>query len=234
MVQVCKADIALALTTLGSHPSGRSGAERVHSWLLEPAAARLGHLAELAGQAARKLGKPPPLVDLEHGEMRLCPERWGPIWSNLVHVVRTAVYHGIETPEQREERGKPASGQIWLLAGLRGADVVLEVRDDGRGIPSKRVAEKARARDLPHGTPEELQRAMFSDGFSTADQGHTDISGRGVGLAAMLQACEQLGGRLEMDSSDGAGSCFRFVIPVASPDEVWTPVVHGDLEAQTG
>ncbi len=126
----------------------------------------------------------------------------------------------------QRHRSRPRDGRgakpCWKARGrklgfrsrLDARELVVEFSDDGRGIDWRRVEEKARARNLPAGSQEELVDALFADGLSTRDEA-SEYSGRGVGLSAVRAACQKLGGRVVVESRPGQGSVFRFVWPAA-------------------
>jgi chemotaxis protein histidine kinase CheA len=127
-----------------------------------------------------------------------------------VHVLRNCIDHGLETPEERLALGKAVPAKVSLSTRLDGDRFIVEMSDDGRGIDWQAVAEKAHALGHPASTPGELTEALFLDGLSTRAEA-SEHSGRGVGLGAVRQACERLGGRVEVQSQPGAGTTFRFV-----------------------
>jgi two-component system, chemotaxis family, sensor kinase CheA len=137
----------------------------------------------------------------------------------LVHLVRNALDHGLETPEERVAAGKPAAGRLEIAARHAGSSVVITVRDDGRGIDPARVAAKAVERGLI--TPEaaehvDMARAaelLFAPGFSTAEV-TSDISGRGVGMDAVRSIIRELGGEVLLESAPGAGSTAHIRLPL--------------------
>ena len=137
----------------------------------------------------------------------------------LLHLVRNALDHGIEPPEERRRLGKPLTGRIRLSAAREGHHVVVRVQDDGRGIDPERLRAAAVAKGLlpPERaaalTDREALDLMFLPGFSTAAR-VTDISGRGVGLDVVRQSLEQAGGRVEVDSRPGRGTTFTLVLPL--------------------
>jgi two-component system chemotaxis sensor kinase CheA len=181
-------------------------------WRLEPVHARLARLAEHAERLADRLDKAPIEVHLDAGKLRLAREAWGEFWSAAVHVVRNAVDHGLEYPDERERLAKRVPARLDLDARLEGERFVIEFRDDGRGIDWDAVAAKARANGLPAVTHDELIDAMFSTGISTRATA-TDVSGRGVGLDVVRDACRRSGGTIEVESQRGQGTTFRFVWP---------------------
>ncbi|HID05543.1 MAG TPA: hypothetical protein EYP10_00190, partial [Armatimonadetes bacterium] len=130
----------------------------------------------------------------------------------LVHLVRNAVDHGIESSEERVRAGKPRIGTIWLRARQEGNMILIEVADDGKGIDLERIRQRAIERgwlspDIPI-TMREALEFLCQPGFSTATQ-ITEISGRGVGLDVVKQVVETLGGTLDIESQHGAGTTFR-------------------------
>lgn len=135
----------------------------------------------------------------------------------LMHMVRNAVDHGLETPEAREKAGKPAEGTIRLSATHQSGHVVIEVSDDGRGIDPDRVLKKAIERGLVKEQAQlsqaEILDLLFEPGFSTAEQ-VTAISGRGVGMDVVKREIEKLRGRVEVRSELGKGATFLLRVPL--------------------
>ncbi|MEP7119398.1 MAG: ATP-binding protein [Byssovorax sp.] len=182
----------------------------------EPAERRLTRLAEHARSLAVRLDKPTPSVRVAANGVRLDAARWAPFWSTLVHLVRNAVDHGLESPADRARAGKPAAGSLAMTTLREGPDVVLEISDDGGGIDWSAVAARARSAGLPVDRREDLEAALFHDGMSTRSD-VTEYSGRGVGLGAVRGACRDLGGSVELETVRGRGTTWRFRIPAASP-----------------
>lgn len=135
----------------------------------------------------------------------------------LVHMVRNAVDHGLEPPEDRVKAGKPEVGRVALRAYHQGGNVVVELQDDGRGIDPARVLDKARRQGLvaPDAKPsrEEIFSLIFLPGFSTAEK-VTAVSGRGVGMDVVRRNIERLRGRIEIASEVGKGSVFKIKLPL--------------------
>ncbi|SFU75415.1 chemotaxis protein CheA [Alicyclobacillus macrosporangiidus] len=137
----------------------------------------------------------------------------------LVHLIRNSADHGLEPPEDRRAAGKPEAGVIQLRAYASGQHVFIEVADDGRGIDVERVRRRAIERGLVdpvqagHLSDEQVYEFLFASGFSTAET-VSDISGRGVGLDAVRQKVESLGGRVEIESVRGQGTTFRIRLPL--------------------
>jgi len=137
----------------------------------------------------------------------------------LTHMVRNAIDHGLETPQQRLARGKPEEGKLRLVAYHEGGKVIVEVTDDGAGIDAQRVRDKAQAlalappEALARMTRQELLRFLFLPGFSTAQQ-VTQYSGRGVGLDVVRTNVEKIGGKIDLESTLGAGTTIRLQVPL--------------------
>jgi two-component system chemotaxis sensor kinase CheA len=120
----------------------------------------------------------------------------------------------LEQPEERGRAGKPSSGTVTLSTVVEGHEFVIRVRDDGKGIDWDRLRDRAAALGLPVKTRADLERALFADGVSTADE-VTGLSGRGVGMGAVQAACVDRGGTLVVDSIPGGGTTLEFRFPVA-------------------
>jgi HPt (histidine-containing phosphotransfer) domain-containing protein len=134
------------------------------------------------------------------------------LWPATVHLIRNAIDHGIEPPDERLALGKPEVGSLILRSRRQGPVVCIELVDDGRGIDWAKVAAKAATLGLANETKHDLVEALFTDGFSTADTA-TELSGRGVGMAAIRQACIGSGGSIDIDSRPGAGTVVRLRVP---------------------
>jgi two-component system chemotaxis sensor kinase CheA len=137
----------------------------------------------------------------------------------LVHIIRNAVDHGLESPEERQEKGKDAKGQIRLEARHEGGEVWILVSDDGRGLNRERILQRSLERELITDgavetmTDDQIYSLIFAPGFSTAEK-ITDVSGRGVGMDVVKQNIEKLNGRVSIRSFDGKGSTFVLRIPL--------------------
>jgi HPt (histidine-containing phosphotransfer) domain-containing protein/two-component sensor histidine kinase len=197
------------LTAARELSAGPELAALLESWTHEPVTRRFERLAMHVGDIARRVGKPEPQIEFQTSGIRLEPEGWTPFWAAMVHVVRNAVDHGIEPETVRVAAGKPAAGKITMTASHEDGQLVLKIRDDGRGVDWDRVRTKARALGLPCETEADLTAAVFHDGLSTRDQ-VSDISGRGVGLAALSEVVTQLGGQCSLSSELGRGTTLTF------------------------
>src|SRR5262249_37181984 len=149
----------------------------------EPVARRFELLAGQARHIAERLGKGDVVVQVDAEGLRLEGQRWAPFWASFVHLLRNAVDHGIETPDERRRAGKPPAGCLTLSARAAGGQVVIEVADDGRGIDWDRVRSKATERGIAASSTDELAAALLEGGLSTKAEA-TLYSGRGAGLSA--------------------------------------------------
>ncbi len=135
----------------------------------------------------------------------------------LVHMIRNAVDHGIEPPEERKAASKPEVGHIHLKAYHRSGNVVIEVHDDGRGLNREKILKKAiRAGLVSEGedlSPQQIDNLIFQPGLSTADK-VTEVSGRGVGMDVVKKNIEALRGRVEISSTPGKGCVFSMRLPL--------------------
>lgn len=136
----------------------------------------------------------------------------------LTHLIRNSIDHGIENAEGRTAAGKDPVGLLRLSAEQRGAQVVIELVDDGKGINRERVLAKAVERELVSPgamlSDQEIDELIFLPGFSTADQ-VTSVSGRGVGMDAVRQVIEEMGGHVTLASRPGEGTTFSLTLPLS-------------------
>ncbi|HMJ90315.1 MAG TPA: chemotaxis protein CheA, partial [Candidatus Acidoferrum sp.] len=135
----------------------------------------------------------------------------------LIHMVRNSVDHGIEKPEVRQQRGKPACGTVHLAACHQGGNIIIEIKDDGGGLNTERILAKAIAQGIvqPNAilSDEEIFSLIFAPGFSTAET-ITDISGRGVGMDVVRKNIDKLRGKIDIASTLGEGSRFTISLPL--------------------
>ncbi|MGH8214210.1 MAG: chemotaxis protein CheA, partial [Rhodanobacteraceae bacterium] len=181
-----------------------------------PIAAVFHRFPRMVRDLEHRLGK---RVRLElHGEStevdKTVLERIG---DPLVHLVRNAVDHGLETPEARTAAGKPEVGTLRLDARHEGGNVVVEVSDDGAGLRRGPILAKAEQQGLVRAgqelDDEELAELIFQPGFSTNAEA-TDVSGRGVGMDVVRRNVRDLGGSVQVRSREGLGSTFTIVLPL--------------------
>ncbi|MEW6523236.1 MAG: chemotaxis protein CheA [Bacillota bacterium] len=137
----------------------------------------------------------------------------------LVHLIRNAIDHGLETPQERAASGKPRVGRVELSAGYAQGQAVITVADDGRGMDLERVRRVAVDRGLLTEeaslrlTPRQVLDLVFSPGFSTASQ-VTEVSGRGVGLDVVRTNLRRINGRIELETRSGQGTRFHLYLPL--------------------
>jgi two-component system, chemotaxis family, sensor kinase CheA len=195
--------------------AGESGApmlRRVRALKLEATAKRLSHFKEQAERMAERLDKGDVQVEVEDHGVRLEPRAWAGFWGAFIHAVRNALDHGIEPTEERGAAGKKGAGTVILRTFEDKERVVVEIADNGRGIDWEQVARRAAKAGLPTATALDLEQALFVDGISTAAS-VTDVSGRGVGMGALLSATQTLGGQLSIQSRLHEGTTLRFTFP---------------------
>ena len=190
-------------------------AQLVSHALLEPTSTVLARLESQAQAIAARLDRGHLRTIIESHDARVPPGTISAFWSSLIHVVRNAIDHGIETPTERVAASKDASGQLAISTEVVGASLIITVEDDGRGVDWNKVRAKAQALGLSHGTPEDLTAALFAADLSTRDD-VTDLSGRGVGLAVVAEAVEALHGSIQVESSPGQGTTMRFTLPLGA------------------
>jgi two-component system chemotaxis sensor kinase CheA len=190
--------------------------ERVMSLRMQPLMPVLERAVRAARIAARAAGKEIEL-EVAGGEVRVDRALAEQIGEPLLHLIRNAIDHGVETPEERRAAGKPARGRVRLEVAAEGSRVRVRVADDGRGIDTERVARVALAQGLIEAgasiTDEHALRLIFRPGFSTAGRIST-VSGRGVGLDAVEHALERAGGDVRVRSLRGAGTTFELRVPL--------------------
>ncbi len=166
---------------------------------------------------ARKLGKKVEFV-MEGLDTELDRTVLDEISDPLVHLVRNAVDHGIETPEERVAAGKSETGRIRLAAWREKNNIIIELEDDGKGLDVEKIKQKAIERGIVTQTEadsmseDELKMLIFAPGFSTKDNA-TEISGRGVGMDVVKTTVERLGGSVRISSKRGEGTRIRIHLP---------------------
>lgn len=133
----------------------------------------------------------------------------------LIHLLRNAADHGIESPADREKLGKPRQGTITVRATQEGNRVVVTVSDDGKGLDPKIIKESAEQKEIntENFSEEEIKQLIFHPGFSTKKK-VTDVSGRGVGMDVVKEKITSLNGSIEIESELGKGSSFRITLPL--------------------
>jgi len=173
-------------------------------------------MARLVRDVSRKVGKNVQLT-ISGEDTDLDKNVIQQIGDPLVHMVRNAVDHGIETPEVRRAAGKPEAGQVHLAAFHEGGNIVIEIRDDGKGLDPKALIEKGIEKGVVQPgeslSDQQAYQLVFAPGFSMAKE-VTGISGRGVGMDVVRRNIEQLRGKVEIASRRGEGSTFSIRLPL--------------------
>ncbi|MDD3622946.1 MAG: chemotaxis protein CheA [Methanofollis sp.] len=174
-------------------------------------------LPRVVRDVAKQEGKEVDFI-IDGGETELDRSVMDGLNDPLLHLIRNAVDHGIELPEDRKAAGKPEKGVLHLSAMRDRDNVVIRIEDDGAGVDVEKVRSKAVSRglyseeDAAALSEEQVVHLLFSPGFSTADK-ITDISGRGVGLDVVKAAIESMKGSINVRSTEGKGTCFELVLP---------------------
>lgn len=222
-------DLARRLRDAGQQPTIDGPFERLSTILADVRNAitrmrmqRLEHLfssiPRLTRDLATELGKQ-VMVDFEGGEVELDREMVDMVRDPLTHIIRNAIDHGIERPADRLRNGKRELGMLRFAARQSGNRIVLTVRDDGAGIDTARLAEKAVERGLMtqsqiEAMPEAARHQLiFLPGLSTSESVGR-ISGRGVGMDVVRANIERVGGSIDVTSAPGDGTCFTISLPL--------------------
>ena len=167
-------------------------------------------------QTARDVNKRAQL-DIQGGDLEIDRSVLEKVTAPIEHLLRNALAHGVETPEQRRAAGKAEFGEIVLSARQSGNEMMLTVKDDGAGLNYARIREKAEANGLllPGVEPTEtlLSQMIFAAGFSTADE-VSQVAGRGVGMDVVKSEISALGGRIDIVSTPGVGTSFNIYLPL--------------------
>ncbi|MGQ9724292.1 MAG: chemotaxis protein CheW, partial [Tepidimonas sp.] len=189
--------------------------ESVMSIRMIPMSVVFSRFPRMLRDLASKLGKKVELVT--HGEAtELDKGLIEKITDPLTHLIRNSCDHGIELPQERLAKGKPEVGTITLSAAHQGGSILIEVRDDGRGLSRAKLLAKAREKGIPCSddmSDADVWQLIFAPGFSTAEV-VTDVSGRGVGMDVVKKNIAALGGTVEIESSEGYGMSVQIRLPL--------------------
>ncbi|MCA8943776.1 MAG: chemotaxis protein CheA, partial [Planctomycetes bacterium] len=173
-------------------------------------------MSRIARDAARRTGKQVRFVT-EGEDTEIDRNMVDVVGDPLVHMVRNAVDHGLETPEQRAQAGKSTEGSVWLRAYHSGGNVVIELQEDGRGLDRERIVAKAIENGVIESdrglTDQDVYQLIFMPGFSTAAE-LSELSGRGVGLDVVRRNIEELEGNVDVSSKPGQGTTFSLRLPL--------------------
>ncbi len=183
-----------------------------------PVSSLFERFPKLVRDLSRMLGKRVSLR-IEGGDTKLDKTIVEKIAEPMIHLIRNSVDHGIEPVEERMKLGKPESGEILISSFQEGGSVIIEVKDDGRGIDPKRIREKAVQRGLYTRTEidsmsdEDVIQIIFQPGFTTKDSA-TELSGRGVGMDVVAKAIRSLGGDIKLETQVGLGTTVKLILPL--------------------
>jgi two-component system chemotaxis sensor kinase CheA len=192
--------------------------EGVMKTRMQPIGIAWNKLPRLVRDVARDMGKKIELIMLG-ADTELDRQVLELIKDPLTHMVRNSGDHGLETPAERRAAGKPETGHITLNAYHEGGHIIIEIADDGRGLPLDRIRAKvlgnglATEAELNAMTEAQLQRFIFRPGFSTASV-VTAVSGRGVGMDVVKTNIEKIGGTIDLKTTPGSGTTFIIKIPL--------------------
>jgi len=189
--------------------------EAVMSIRMIPMSMVFNRFPRMLRDLAAKLGKKVELVTLGEST-ELDKGMVEKITDPLTHLVRNSCDHGIELPAERMAKGKPEHGTLTLVASHQGGSIVIEVRDDGKGLNRQKLLSKAREKgiDAPDSMSDnDVWNLIFAPGFSTAEV-VTDVSGRGVGMDVVKKNITALGGTVDIDSAEGYGMSVKVRLPL--------------------
>jgi two-component system chemotaxis sensor kinase CheA len=184
----------------------------MESWRLEPAGRRLARIEQQIKGLAERMGKGDVTVAIAPHDLRFNTERFAPFWSAFIHVLRNAVDHGIEDRELRTKHGKPAQSLIKVATSIEQKRFIVTVEDDGPGVDWEALRAKAGQLGIDAASLCK-ENLAFLPGVSSK-KNVTELSGRGIGMAAVRDACEALGGKVEISSRPGLGTRISFAFPV--------------------
>jgi two-component system chemotaxis sensor kinase CheA len=179
----------------------------------------VGRLPRVVRDIARDQGKQIDFA-VEGADVEVDRRILSELGDPLMHLVRNAVDHGIEDPDLREERGKPREGKVRIRARRARDNVAIEIADDGGGIDTEAIAEKAVSEGIVDPEvvnemdPGEIHELIFEPGFTTVDE-VTDVSGRGVGMDVVRETVQSLDGSVNIDSAPGEGTTISLRVPVS-------------------
>jgi two-component system chemotaxis sensor kinase CheA len=173
-------------------------------------------MARLVRDLSKQVGKTVEM-ETEGDEIELDRQIVEELADPLMHMVRNSIDHGLETPDERVQKGKPAAGKLLLRGRHHAGQVVIEITDDGRGLDREKIAAKAIQKGMiatAEGMADnDVYNLIFQPGFTTAAK-VTNVSGRGVGMDVVRRHIEKLRGRIEIRSAPGQGATFLLKLPL--------------------
>jgi len=209
-VRIARQDIVSLLDDVRKDMPQEAVVRTLRDWSMEPVRPVLERLGAHAEQIGVRLAKQVSVVIDDH-RVRLDLATYARFFQSLVHLVRNAVDHGLETPDERVRLGKSPRGTLTLRAAIEGEKIRLEISDDGRGVDWDTIGRLASQRGLPFDSEPDRLAALMTDGL-TSVQLATDLSGRGVGLGAVKANCDELGIVLSLKSESAIGTQVSFLL----------------------
>lgn len=212
-------DIARRVGTLPG--GGPVAQELLLDLVMEPINRYFEPYQDVVARVAEKEDKLLLPMKIHENSVFVLPEAYNSFFGTLVHAFRNAVDHGIESPEARTDAGKPAEGQIEVQVETAAKDgqpfLLIAIKDDGAGINPQKIRDRLKAKNIDTSgeSDEQVIQHIFDSQFSTRDQ-VTEISGRGVGMDAILHSAQALGGRVWVTSVLGQGTCLNIEVPYIS------------------
>lgn len=212
--------------SIGGSPTGL---EIFENYIKEPIGKSFLHIDSTIQELANSLGKKVEPLAMTGGDVKIIPEVYRELFATLIHAFRNAIDHGLEAPDLRVVNGKPEAGIVQLRFSRFQKDAKpflrIEVVDDGRGIDPEKIKAKLSSMGKSHlsdgKSDEEVIQFVFANDFSTAER-VSAVSGRGVGLSAVLEEAQRLGGTATVASTVGVGS--RLIVEV--PEKIELPAEH--------
>lgn len=213
-------ELVESITEIANHLGQVTGdlQEEIMKARMLPIAQIFNRFPRMVRDNAQKMGKEIDFI-VEGKETELDRNVIEVIGDPLIHLIRNAIDHGIEAPEERERQGKPRVGKLLLKASYHESHIVITIADDGRGIDPEKIRKKAVENGLYDAetaarlSEREVLELIFKAGFSTAKE-VSDLSGRGVGMDVVRTAIEQINGMVELDTKVGQGTTFTIRLPL--------------------
>ncbi|MGB3612358.1 MAG: hybrid sensor histidine kinase/response regulator, partial [Elainellaceae cyanobacterium] len=204
---------------LGRHRKMLSQMQDELMWArMLPAGTLLNRFPRVLRDMSNQYGKPVTLT-IKGTDLLVDKAVLEKLYDPMLHLLRNGFDHGIEPIAERQQRGKPAEGEISVTATYRGRQVILEVRDDGQGLNSDRIRQRAvqlgliPRSEIQQMRDQDIYELIFEPGFSTADR-VSDLSGRGVGLDVVREQVRELNGHVNVSSTPGEGTTFTLRLPL--------------------
>jgi two-component system chemotaxis sensor kinase CheA len=181
-------------------------AEAIERWRLDPLATRFQRFKEQAMALGKKLDIKNMEVEISDGDILLEPGAFSDIWTNMTHIIRNALDHGLK-------EGSSSKSVLSFRAEKVGSHLRISIADNGNGIQWDKIRAKAQAAGMPHKSQSDLVEALFADGLSTRDS-VTTTSGRGVGMSAVKESVQSYGGKITIESVSGQGTTVLIYLPL--------------------